>query len=291
LKQWVLWTAVGLLLAVALIGTLSRQVRVRESPLEGSIISLAPSVTEILFALGLQDRLIGISTACDYPPQTKHIRKVGDFAVPDIELLYALKPELVITTPLRDPEAAKAIRLCGARLLTVKQGDHEEVFREIEVIGKAAGVADAARAYADRLRERFARATVNVPDAQRPRVYVEISPRPLRTAARGSFLDDLIYRAGGNNIAHDFGQPWTTISPDAVVARDPQIIILAYPLSKDTPYMIADRIGWGRLSAVRSGHIITDLDPDLFLRPGPRLVDGLEALADLFARYREASTR
>jgi len=287
LKKRVLWTAIELLLALAVIGTVSRQVPVRESQLEGSIMSLAPSVTEILFALGVQDRLIGVSTACNYPPAAKHIRKVGHFGVPDIELLYALKPELVIITQLRDPEARKAIQFCGAKLLTVKQGDHEEVFRGIEVIGKAVGVAEAARKYADELRERFARATVNVPDAQRPRVYVEISPRPLRTAAKGSFLDDLIYRAGGINIAHDFSQPWTTISPEAVVARNPEIIILAYPTSRDAPYAIAGRIGWSGLDAVRSGRVVTDLNRDTLARPGPRLVEGLEALADLFARYRE----
>ena len=291
MKKWVLWTAIGLLLALAVIGTVSRQVPVRESQLEGSIMSLAPSVTEILFALGVQDRLIGVSTACDYPPAATHIRKVGDFAVPDIELLYALKPELVITTPLRDPEAGKAIRFCGAKLLTVKQGDHEEVFREIEVIGDAPGDVDAARRDADKLRERFARATVNVPDALRPRVYVEISPRPLRTAAKGSFLDDLIYRAGGINIAHDFSRPWTTISPEAVVARNPEIIILAYQMSRDAPYAIADRIGWSGLDAVRSGHVVTGLDRDTLTRPGPRLVEGLEALAGLFARYRKGRTQ
>ena len=110
MKNWVLWLMVGVLLATAYVGTVSRQVSVRDTRAKGTIISLAPNVTEIVFALGLEDRLIGVSTACDFPPQVKEFRKVGDFGSPKIELLYALKPELVVTTDLRDPEMEDAIR-------------------------------------------------------------------------------------------------------------------------------------------------------------------------------------
>lgn len=287
MKHWMLWTAISGFVAVAVVGTVSGRVRVRGRRVSGSIVSLAPNVTEIVFGLGLEHRLLGISTACDYPPETRSIRKAGDFGSPDIELLYALKPELVITTSLRDLEAADAIRRSGARLLVVKQRSIKEVLAAVEEIGRAAGVPEAARRYTDRLKRRIANATVSVPDGRRPRVFVELSGQPLRTAAKGSFLDDLIHRAGGRNIAHDLGAPWITISADTVVASNPEIIIVAHPTGVDAHDAIAGRIGWAGVDAVKSGRVVSDLNPDLVLRPGPRLVDGLEALAALFRRYRE----
>lgn len=281
----------ALFVAVAMMTTVFRQVTVRDRQVEHSIVSLAPSVTEIIFALGLQDRLVGISSACDYPPETRGIPKVGDFAAPDIELIYALKPEWVIATDFRDAEAREAIRLSGAKTLRVEQRSIEDVLDAIETIGDAAGVPGVARAYADDLRQRLARATVDVPDDERPRVFVELSSQPLTTAGKGSFLDDLIHRAGGRNIAHDVGQPWPTVSPDYVVSKDPEIIIVTHAATADTRHVIAARIGWSGVSAVKSGYIVTDLNADLISRPGPRLADGLEALASLFAKYRAEHTR
>ena len=286
MKQWMLWLAVAVFVLIAAACTLGRRADLVSERIEGGIVSLAPNVTETVFALGLGDRLVGVSTACDYPPATQHIRKVGDFGAPKIELLYALRPELVITTSLRDPEMAKAVEGSGARLLTVRQGNLDEVPGTMQVIGEAAGVPERARRRAAELRQRIAAATGEVTDAQRPRVFVELSEKPLRTGGRGSFLDDLIHRAGGWNVAHDVDKPWTTLSPEQVVVWDPEIVIVAHPIEGDARSALARRIGWGRITAVRSGAVIADLDPALYLRPGPRLADGLEAFAALFERYR-----
>jgi len=291
LKNGLLWAAMALFVALAIMTTVFRQVTVRDHQVEHGIVSLAPNVTEIIFALGLQDRLVGISTACDYPPETRDISKVGDFAAPDIELIYALKPEWVIATEFRDAEAREAIRLSGAKTLRVEQRSIEDVLDAIETIGVAAGVPGVARAYADDLRKRLARATVDVRDDERPRVFVELSSQPLTTGGKGSFLDDLIHRAGGRNIAHDTGRPWPTVSPDYVVSKDPEIILVTHTATADARYVIAARIGWSGVSAVKSGYIVTDLNADLISRPGPRLAGGLEALASLFAKYRAEHPR
>jgi len=288
LERGLLWTAVAGFLAVAVIGTVSGRVHVQKRPTGGSIVSLSPNATEIVFALGLGERLVGVSTACDYPPEAKHLRKAGDLGAPNIELIYALKPELVIGTMLRDPEMKKVVERCGARLLTIEQQRLDEIPDAILAVGEAAGVPDAARRRADALRARIARATVDVPDDERPRVFIELSGQPLRTAAEGTFVDDLIGRAGGRNIAHDLGPGWITVSPDTVVARDPEIIIVAHPIGLDGRYALGQRIGWNGISAVRSGRVVDDLDLSLILRPGPRVAEGLEALARLFAAYREA---
>jgi len=285
LKHGLLWIAIALFVGGAVASTAWRQVAVRDRPVPNGIVSLAPNVTEIVFALGLQDRLVGVSTACDYPPGARELPKVGDFAAPDIELIYAFKPELVIATQLRDSEAKDAIRLTGARFLAVKQDSISDVLAAIETIGGAAGVPGVARAYTDRLRQRIARATVDVPAEKRPRVYVELSSQPLSTGGKGSFLDELIHLAGGRNIAHDLTKPWAIISPDDVVGKDPQIIIATQMDADDAGYLIEQRIGWSGVSAVKSGHVITDLNADL-IRPGPRVAEGLEALTALFAKYR-----
>ncbi len=294
MKNGLLWAALVIFVGAAIASTAWRRVAVRDHQAEGGIVSMAPNVTEIVFALGLEDRLVGISTACDYPPEALAIPKVADFGVPDIELIYALKPELVIATEFRDPESMEAIRLSGAEPVIVPQGSVEEVLAAIEEIGRKTGVPERARAYADALRERIARATVDVPDDQRPRVYVELSSQPLSTGGKGSFLDELIHRAGGRNIAGDIERAWTIISPDDVVAKDPDIIIatlMTPQYGRDASYLVEQRIGWSGVSAVKSGWIVTDLDSDLILRPGPRLAQGLEKLAALFAKHREETVR
>jgi iron complex transport system substrate-binding protein len=213
-------------------------------------------------------------------------------------MIYALKPELVVTTTLRDPEMARAIERSGATLLPVEQANLEQVPDAVAAVGEAAGVAESAREYATWLRHRIEQATADVPEDRRPRVFIELSGQPLRTAANGSFLDDLIGRAGGRNIAHDMKKAWTTISPSTVVARNPDIIIVAHPTSVEPRVALRRRTGWDAIGAVTSGWVIGGTDGgkgninlDALLRPGPRMVDGLEALADLFARYREEAAR
>ncbi|MFO7898588.1 MAG: cobalamin-binding protein [Planctomycetota bacterium] len=291
MKQWMLWTAVALIVVVALAGTFSHRVAVRDETERSDgdpmrLISLAPNVTEILFELRLGGEVVGVSTACSYPPEAEQIPTVGDLAAPDLELVQALRPDLVITTGFRDPEVKQALETAGVRVLTVNQSSLEDVVTAVGMIGRATGCERRAARYARTLRGRIERATVDLPESERPRVFVELSPQPLSTGAEGTFLDDLIRRAGGRNIAHDMSKPWTRISPDTVVARDPQIIIVAYPMKGDPQERLANRIGWGRVSAVRDGWVVGSIDRDLLLRPGPRLVDGLEALANLLRRYR-----
>jgi iron complex transport system substrate-binding protein len=290
------WIPAGLL-AAALIAAVWSTVSFVEPPgappaqVEGAIVSLSPSTTEIVYALRLEDRLVGVSTACDHPPAVREIRKAGDFGAPRLVRLRHLRPSLVVTTRLRDPEHATAIRQLGAELVVAPQDSLNDVLEAVLKIGQAAGMPGRAEAYADRLRDRIAAATPSIPQGGRPRVFVELSAKPLRTAGKGSFLDDLIRRAGGRNIADDLEPAWLKIGADRVVARDPEIIIVAHPIRGDARAVMARRIGFAGVAAVRHGRVVTNLDPDLILRPGPRLADGLERLAQLFEQYREEQAR
>ena len=289
MRKLVIFAAVILAAAAAVILTLPHS-RQSNHP-TGGIISLVPSATEILFALGAGDRVIGVSTACDYPPESKGVLRVGDFAAPKIELLYELKPSLVITTDLRDNEIAQAIRGCGAKLLIVQQGTYSEVVDSIEQIGAAIGAEAQAEKITRRMRERLARSANVIPDDRRPTVFVELSERPLRTGGKGSFLDDIITLAGGRNIAHDIDRQWLTISPDTVVLKNPDIIIITYPVERDATQIVSSRIGWQNINAVKTGDVHAELVPDLILRPGPRLADGIDTLARIFAEYAERNHR
>jgi iron complex transport system substrate-binding protein len=287
MKPWAGLISLVVVLGALVVLTTSRAPDGEAPPVQDGIISLSPSVTETLFALGLQGRLVGVTTACDYPAEAETIRRIGDFAAPRMDLIHALKPTLVIGNDLRDPEVAEAIRKTGARLLLVSQASLDEVVESTRIIGEAAGVPEVGEAYARKLLARIRAATADVPDAMRPRVYLELSAHPLRTAAKGSFVDDIIHRAGGRNIAHAMENPWTTISPDLVIQSDPQIIIVSYGMGIGDEQSVEERIGWKQLSAVRTGHVIASLNMDHLLRPGPRLADGLEALAKLFETYRQ----
>jgi cobalamin transport system substrate-binding protein len=287
IKKWGVGLAAIIVLGTLVVLTVARGNDDDALRIADGIASLSPNATEILFALGLQDRIVGVSTACDYPPEAKSLRKIGDFGAPRMDLIYTLKPALVIVTELRDKKARKPLEQAGVRLLELPQRSLEDVFAAAEAIGRAAGVPERAKAYVRKLRERARNATVDTPDDKRPRVYLELSAKPLRTAGKGSFIDDIIHQAGGKNIAGDIDAAWTTISPDLVIQRDPQIIIMTYGMGQSEQAAVAKRIGWQDVSAVKSGHVITTLNMDHLLRPGPRLIDGLEALADLFEKYRQ----
>jgi iron complex transport system substrate-binding protein len=159
-----------------------------------------------------------------------------------------------------------------------------ELFAAINQIGAATGrSAEAKRLVAGMQAELDAVAARvgRIDDAQRVRVFVEIEETPLMTAGAGSFIDDLIGRAGGQNVAHEVSSAYPRIDPEKVIAWDPEVILVAHG---DRPGEAAERlarhIGWSDVAAVRERRIIDDIDADLLFRPGPRLVDGVKALAN-----------
>jgi iron complex transport system substrate-binding protein len=247
------------------------------------IVSLAPSVTEIVFALALGDSLVGATDHCDYPPAAKNIERVGGFGTPNVEKLLALNPDLVIAAGFEREEVADVLRQSGIRVLDVRIRNFEELFDAIRQIGKAVDRLQQAESVVARMRGELDSVTAQndaIPRAQRPKVFVEIDSHPLTTAGGDSFLDDLIVRAGGVNVAHEISQAYSTINPEKVIEWNPDIIIVAQMgRPGDAAVQLSRRIGWADISAVKNGRIIADIHPDLLFRPGPRLIDGVKALA------------
>ncbi len=252
---------------------LGRQVTIPRPPQR--IISVAPSVTEILFALGRRDNVVGISDADDYPAAGLRGKARVGGVILNVERILALRPDLVVgVASLQRGQLERLIRL-GLPVLAVEAHSLEETFAQISLLGRVTGRGAAADRLVGGLRARVSAVELRVRGRVLFRVYVEIWDEPLQTAGTGTFIDDLVRRAGGRNLFADL-RGWPQVAPEAVVRRDPDVILLTYA---GRP-RVAGRTGWAGVAALRRGRIY-ELDPDLVSRPGPRLVDGLERIARL----------
>lgn len=247
-----------------------------DSPTRLKVVSLAPNLTEIVYALNRGELLIGVTAQCDYPPEAKERPKVGDYARPSLERILKLKPDLVLAALPEHRIIAGELRSLGLRVLEVWPQSLDGILRGIETIAQGLG----AIKEGDSLTRALAEALNQLPTPpDTPRVYLEISATPLISVGGSSFLNDLVMRAGGKNIFAEIHQDYPIVSSEAVIRRDPEVILLLH--SQATRDMVADRLGWERTSAVRSGRVYSGLNPDLFLRPGPRVVLGCKELFDL----------
>ncbi len=247
------------------------------------IVSLAPSITETLFALGLGDRVVGVTEYCTYPPEATKIERVGGFSTPNLEKLLALSPTLVIGNEGAPANVVGLVKQSGASVLELRKvGSFEDIFDGFMKIGRAAGAEEQARKVVAAMRQELDAAAApykDLPAEKRPRVFVEIWHDPITTAGAGSFVDELITRAGGVNVAHELTQAHPNVSPEKVIEWDPDVIIVAYMAKQGGARAMAGRIGWGGISAVKAGRVIDDISTDYLLRPGPRLVEGVKILA------------
>jgi len=249
---------------------IGRTVNVRPDPQR--IVSLAPSVTETLFALGLGNRVVGVTSFCDYPPEARDKQSVGDTQRPSLEKIVALKPDLVIISTASQLE--QSVRHLDELRIPVYVSNPlnlEGMLTSIEHIGEIAGVQDRAKELTSQMRNRIEAVRVRVASRPQPRVFLILGCEPLITAGAPSFISDLIARAGGRSISESEPTDYPQFSLETAVARQPEVIFLqagneALPARlRETP-------------AAREGRIYR-LDDALLLRPGPRIVDGLEEMA------------
>lgn len=245
------------------------------------VVSLAPNITEMVFALGLGERLVGVSSFCDYPTEAQTLPRVGGFSDPDLERTLALEPELVLLTRVSHEAIRIALDAAGVTVYTVfpqKVGDLGDTLRRLGILLGAEG---AGRMLSAELEGRFAavrKAVADVPEEARVRVFFEVDPQPLMTVTDDSFQGSLIRLAGGRNIAAPLPRSYARIAAEAVIAADPQVIVCAH---KRGP-AVGERRGWGNLEAVRRGRVHPEIDADLLVRAGPRAAEGAEALLRIF---------
>jgi iron complex transport system substrate-binding protein len=247
------------------------------------VVSLAPSNTEILFAVGAGGQLVGRDEISDYPPEAQQVTSIGStYGALNSEAILALEADLILGADITSPEQVQALESLGLTVFVLSNPtDFEGLFANLEMVGDLTGHATEAGALSEALRSRVEAVAQATQGAPRPTVYYEVDgtdPTAPWTTGSGTFQSLLIELAGGQNVAEDM-QGWGQISLEQLVARDPGVIIIGLgPWVPTTPEGLAERSGWGEIAAVKQGAVF-GIDANWVDRPGPRLVDALEAMA------------
>lgn len=250
------------------------------------IVSLAPSNTEILFAIGAGEQVVGRDDFSDYPAEAQNLPGVGGgFGDYNIEAIVDLQPDLVLAAEINTPEQVKALADLGITVYLLSNPTSlEEMYRNLELVGRLTGKSEQARDLVESLKGRVAAVDELISQVDsKPTVFYELDgtdPSKPWTAGAGTFIDALIARAGGVNITSDITGQYMQFSIEELLVRDPEIILLGDAAYGVTPESVAQRTGWMDLQAVKNNRIYP-FDDNLVSRPGPRLVDGLEELARL----------
>jgi iron complex transport system substrate-binding protein len=256
---------------------LGRSVTIRANPQR--IISLAPNITEILFALGLGDRVAAVTSYCDFPEEAKTKEKIGDTLHPNLERIIALKPDLVLTTTASQLEdLTHKLDQLAVPLYVTNPRTVRDTISSIRKIGEATGASARAAEIADEMERRISAVEMRVKGLPQPRVLYVLQTSPLITAGRDTFINDLIRIARGQSISGDETADYPQFSRETVIARAPEVIIAPSSHGKEYVRLEDLRRDFSTTPAVRSNRIVT-LNPDWVDRPGPRIVDGLEELA------------
>jgi iron complex transport system substrate-binding protein len=245
------------------------------------IVSLAPNITETLFALGLGPQVVGVTTYCTYPEEAKKVTRVGDTLRPNLEQIIALRPDLVLVSTASQLEEFRAkLYQAGIPVFAVKSVSIEEIFTSIETIGQITNREAQAGELVLGLRKRLNAVMDRVANKQRPKVLFIVGTEPLITAGRGAFITDIIKLAGGDSITADLPTDWPAYSTETAIAKAPEVIILpGLKHGNQEPMKLPE--GLQVTPAAREGRTY-NIDDELILRPGPRIIDGLEQMSKLF---------
>jgi iron complex transport system substrate-binding protein len=251
------------------------------------IVSTAPTPTEMLFAVGAGDLVVGVDTYSDYPAEVANITKVGDYTL-STEVIISLQPDLIISSDLVPISQLELLEDQGIPFVILATRTLDDVLKDLRLVGILTGHIDEANELVDELEDRIEAVTskTQAVDLVKPRAYLEYYP--YWTYGPGSFGDDLIALAGGINIAENTSSEYPMLTSEFVIAQDPEIIVYTVGyMTTTTADEISSRPGWDVITAVSEGNIHS-MDDNLLSRYGPRIVDGLEDLAallhpDLFA--------
>jgi len=261
---------------------LGREVTVETKPRR--IVSLAPSNTEILFAVGAGEQVVGVTTYCNYPQEAGDREQIGGFSAETIsvEKIIVLKPDLVLPVGKLHETVIEALEQAGVTVYAVDAETFDQVYASIEDIGQMTGYNEEATDLVAQMKERVAAVesvVAEIPDGERPNVFWETWDDPLMTAGPTTFAGQMIEKGGGVNLFADVTKRYSEISIEEVIKRNPDVIMGPDTHGEAlTADQIATRPGWETVKAVQDGRIYV-MDGDITSRAGPRIVDGLEMIA------------
>ena len=247
------------------------------------IISLAPANTEILFALGLDEEIVGITDYCNEPPEkVVKIEKIGGFSTPNIEKIISLNPDIVFGTSGVQKQAVQRLEDLGVKVYVLEAETMENLLAEIEKVGRLTGKSQEAKNLTESLEKRIEVIKTKVAelsDEQKPKVFLEIWYDPIWIAPDRTLIYQVIELAGGRHaitIKGDWNQV-TTVDPESVVEANPDVILLSF---EGSPELIYNLPGWSNVSAVKNKQVF-QINGDIISRTGPRIVDALEQIANI----------
>ncbi len=251
------------------------------------VISLAPSNTELLFAVGAGPQVVGRDAFSDYPVEAQALTDIGGgFGALNMEAIVSLEADLVLAADLTPPEQIQAFEDLGLTVFSLPNpNDFVTLYENLRTVAILTGHEKETEELIASLQERVEQVENIVSQApSRPLVFYELDATDVNapyTAGPGTFIDFLIQNAGGENLGSKMDGAWVQISVEELIISNPEIIILGdYTWGGVTPESVASRSGWEVIDAVKNGNVYT-FDDNLVSRPGPRLVDGLEAMAKL----------
>jgi iron complex transport system substrate-binding protein len=265
--------------AAVVVDDLGREVQI-EQPVE-RVLTLAPSLTELLFAAGGGSKLVGASQADDYPNDVRALPRYGTYPL-DFEAVVALRPDLVFATDqVNNPDDARPLAATGIPTYFFSFNTLDDVPRALRTLGRLTGTSPHAEAAADTFTARLDRLEARTDTPDRPRVLFLIGDEPLFAFGDASYVQDLIRIAGGESVTAGFEGEAVTLSAEFVLEAAPEVIVGAFGEGYDTDDLLRSHPSWSAVPAVAEGRVYS-IDPDHVLRPGPRLVLGARWLAEVF---------
>lgn len=289
-RVWIVLAIASTLVIVYALSMLYQYLAVTGTPVIISenprrIISISPNLTEIVFALGLGDKVAGVSSNCNYPPETAEKPTMGSFWQPNTEAIIAAKPDLVVTERFEQHNtAAEAVRRAGINVVAVRVETLAELFAAIKTIAVAAGCTDKGQQLTNALHEQLKTIRQKYNAVQKVRVLWVVENEPLRVAGRNTFVNELISLAGGENIVPESVQQYPELGGEALLGCKAEVIIHSAMGATDlaAQQRKAEEF-WSKYPAVPAvkDNRIHVIQPDNVLRLGPRVAEGAKTIAEL----------
>ena len=249
------------------------------------IISLAPNNTEILFALGLEEKVMGVTRYCNYPPQVKNKPQVGGFSDFSLETILSLNPDLVLAIRGNPDVLLNSIREYGCPVFALELQSAQDVIDALLLVGELTDSASEAKQVSDKMKSQLEDIELKLKGSEPKKVYFGAMESPFFTCGGETFISNNIKQAGGENIFEDLETAWPSVSLEQIRGSDPEII---FPGMSGPPFGKTDKEEilailredeiWKHVSAVKSGNLFL-INEDLVHRPGPRIIQGIEAMA------------
>jgi len=255
----------------------------REVTLKGEpkrIVTLAPSLTEILYFLGLGDRVVGVTRFSYYPPEARLKPQVGSYIDLNVEKIISLAPDLVIgTADGNQPGVVDLLEQAGIAVFIVNPRNIRQTIDTVAIMGRLCGVTERANTLSKQLSRRVDRIIDKTKSRRKPLVFLQINLKPIMTVNKHTFLHDLVQLAGGRNMTEDEPITYPRISLEEVIRKKPEVIIIS-SMERGGRFEVArlEWLKWTSIPAVKNGRVHL-IDSDLIDRPSPRIIEGLEVMA------------